>query len=261
MTTLLIVLSALAAGGIWGSFLGVLAVRVPQGLSIATPGSRCDHCLIPLRLSELLPLLSWVRSRGRCRRCGHSILPEIPISEFATSFFFLFVAFYPGTLAERVALLLFFSLALPLTLIDVRHHRLPHLLTFSGIAAGIVFSSITMGGKGLLVSGEGALIGFIPVALVALFYSRGMGMGDAFWLAAIGAFTGPRNLSLVLLAASSTGILAAVGVHYLNPPDKRGALFGKAMPFGPFLSLGGFLALAFPGLVHVINSHILEISL
>ena len=261
MTNLLIGLSALLAGGIWGSFLGVLAVRIPQGLSIATPGSRCDHCFTPLGLSELLPLVSWMRSGGRCRRCHHRILPEIPISEFATSFFFLFVVFYPASIEERVALFLFFSFALPLTLIDVRHHRLPHLLTSSGIATGLAFSTFTMGWKGLLGSGEGALIGFIPVALVALFYSRGMGMGDAFWLAAIGAFTGPRNLSLVLLAASSTGILAALAVHYLKPRGNRGALFGKALPFGPFLSLGGFLALASPGLVHLINSHILEIPL
>ncbi|MDA8150819.1 MAG: prepilin peptidase [Nitrospiraceae bacterium] len=261
MTDLLIGISALVAGGIWGSFLGVLAVRVPQGLSIATPGSRCDHCFSPLTISELIPLISWIRSGGRCRSCAQRILPEIPISEFSTSFFFIFVAFLPASLEERAALVLFFSFALPLTLIDIRHHRLPHILTFSGIATGLFFSFFTMGGKGLLISGEGALIGFIPVAIVALLYSRGMGMGDAFWLAAIGAFTGPMNLSLVLLAASSTGILAAFAAHYINPPGKRGPLFGKALPFGPFLSLGGFLALTFPGLVHVINSHIMEIPL
>jgi leader peptidase (prepilin peptidase)/N-methyltransferase len=261
VTTLLISGLAFVAGGFWGSFLGVLAVRVPQGLSILTPNSRCDHCLAPLAPSELVPIFSWLRSQGRCLRCHHSILPEIPVSEFATALFVLIVVLLPASLSLKMVLLLFFSFALPLTLIDIRHHRLPHFLTLSALLAALAFSYFGRGYDGILLSAEGALIGFIPVALVAFFYSRGIGMGDAFWLAAIGAFTGPLNLSLVLLVASSTGILAALLLHYASASDKRGSLFGKTLPFGPFLSLGGFLALAFPGLTQALNSHILEIPL
>ena len=261
MNSFLLSCLALATGGIWGSFLGVLAVRVPQGLSILTPNSRCDHCGTSLSPSELVPIFSWICSKGRCRNCDRPILPEIPVSEFSTALFFLFVALLPAPPVERAGLLVFFSFALPLTLIDIRHHRLPHVLTLSGALAGLAFSASARGHDGILFSAEGALIGFIPMALVANFYSRGMGMGDAFWLAAIGSFTGPRNLSIVLLVASGTGILAALAIHSLSRPEKRGSLFGKALPFGPFLSLGGILALGFPEIAQIVNSHIMEIPL
>ena len=261
MTTFLIACLAFVSGGIWGSFLGVLAIRIPQGISIISPGSRCDHCTSPLSFFELIPYYSWILSKGHCQRCHQKIPREIPIAEFSTGFFFLTVAIFSVSIQEGLELILFFSFALPLTMIDIRYHRLPHALTMSGAASAVLFSLMTHGIKGLMISISGSLIGFLPIAALATFYKRGIGMGDAFWLGAIGAYTGPERLTLVLLVASLSGILSLLGLHVLTYAEDRQPISDRPIPFGPFLSLGGILALAFPGTIHILNSFIMEIPI
>ncbi len=261
MNTLLFAILAFLTGGIWGSFLGVVAVRIPQGLSLAFPASRCDRCLSPLSPSELIPFFSWIHARGHCRHCHSPILFEIPASELLTGAYFLCIALIPAPLHEKGLLLLFFSFALPLTLIDLRHHRLPHLLTLSGTASAVLLSLLTMGVKGFLLALAGVILGFLPIAILAFFYPKGIGLGDAFWLGAIGAFTGPQRLSIVLMVASLTGIIAMIAVHLASDRENRTSILERPLPFGPFLSLGGILALAFPGLAQMMNSLLMGIRL
>ncbi|MHB8369374.1 MAG: prepilin peptidase [Leptospirales bacterium] len=262
MPTALALGLALLGGGVWGSFLGVLAVRIPGKTSIIHPGSRCDHCGTRLSPRDLVPFLSWILLRGRCRTCHGRILPEVLLSEILTALFMgATVLFAPSVLRGLLAAILF-SFALPLTMIDIRHQRLPHRLTLPCLAAGILASGISRGPHGLIGALLGALLGFLPLALVAIFYPRGLGMGDAIWLAAIGAYTGPEALSLVLFVASSTGIFATLLV-YLYGLYKRSrtgsSLFSLEMPFGPFLSLGALTALLAPGFSRLINQILLEI--
>lgn len=262
MPTALALSLALLGGGVWGSFLGVLAVRIPGKTSIIHPGSRCDHCGTPLSPRDLVPFLSWILLKGRCRTCHERILPEIPLAELLTALFMGATVLFAPSVPRGLLAALFFSFALPLTMIDIRHHRLPHRLTIPCLAAGILAVGIFRGPQGVIDALLGALLGFLPIALVAAFYPRGIGMGDAFWLAAIGAFTGPVALSLVLLVASSTGILATLLVYaygLYNRTRSRTSLFSIAMPFGPFLSLGALTALLAPGLSRLINQVLLEI--
>jgi len=245
----LILLSALA-GGIWGSFLGVLAIRVPLGISFIRPRSRCDQCKNPLKIQDMIPLFSWCILRGKCRTCGFPILPEIPLAEFTMASFTVLVVLMPFSLLQKSALLLYFSFALPLTLIDIRHHRLPHLLTITAIITGLFLSSRNIGGQGLILSAAGAILGFLPVALVSIVYPKGIGMGDAFWLAAIGSFVGPESLPEVLLIASGSGIIFAISLFLFRRSTLKDSIFNTALPFGPFLSLGGLLALLDPASFH-----------
>jgi leader peptidase (prepilin peptidase)/N-methyltransferase len=168
---------------------------------------------------------------------------EIPVSEMAAAIFFGFLAALHLPMLHAAVLLLFFTFALPLTLIDIRFHRLPHLLTFSAIAVGLVISSKYLGGQGFFLSFSGAVLGFFPVAVVATLYKKGIGMGDAFWLAAIGAFAGPDRLPEVLLIASGTGIVATLSFRTFHNSYRDQPIWGLAIPFGPFLSLGGIVAL------------------
>jgi len=237
---------AFTAGSFWGSFLGVVAVRVPEGESILFPGSRCDSCKNPLRIQEMIPIISWILLKGHCKSCHRPIPFEVPLSELATACFSGILLLLKLPFFHTIVLCLFFSFALPLTLIDIRSRRLPHILTLSAIAVGILLSSHSAGEHGLLLSVAGALLGFIPVATVATLYSRGIGMGDAFWLAAIGAFAGPESLPLVLLIASGTGIAAALLLRAFHPSFRNQSLLGLALPFGPFLSVGGLMVLLIP---------------
>ena len=258
MSHLLTIPLAILGGGIWGSFLGVLAIRIPQKISIFWPGSRCDHCGHPLSVSELIPFLSWIYLQGRCRACHHRILMDIPFAEVATALFFLLLLELSPSPLSGMRDLIFFSFALPLTLIDSRYKRLPHILTIPCMASGILLGGMVHGSHGLLEALFGALAGFIPVALIATAYPRGIGMGDAFWLSAIGSFTGPGALTLVLLVASSTGIVATLVVYLTKHRNSGLSLFSLAMPFGPFLSLGGILTLMIPGIAHLFNATLLE---
>ena len=258
MSHLLTIPLAILGGGIWGSFLGVLAVRIPQKISIFWPGSRCDHCGHSLSVAELIPILSWIFLQGRCRICHHRILMDVPFSEVATALFFLLLLVLSPSPLLGVRDLIFFSFALPLTLIDSRYKRLPHALTIPGIVSGILLGGLAHGPHGLVEALFGALAGFIPVALIATFYPRGIGMGDAFWLSAIGSFTGPGALIFVLLVASATGIIATLIVYLMKHRNSDLSLFSLAMPFGPFLSLGGLLTLMIPGISHLFNTTLLE---
>lgn len=243
MDSLSLIFPAIALGGIWGSFLGVLSVRIPEGESVISPPSRCDSCKTPLKFREMIPLVSWILLKGRCQTCQHAMPFEVPVSEMAAAIFFGILASLHLPMLHSVVLLLFFTFALPLTLIDIRFHRLPHLLTISAIAVGLVISSKFLGGQGFFLSFSGAVLGFLPVAIVAILYKKGIGMGDAFWLAAIGAFAGPDSLPEVLLIASGTGIIAALAFRTFHNSFKNQPIWGLAIPFGPFLSLGGIVAL------------------
>ncbi|MGC8528625.1 MAG: prepilin peptidase [Leptospirillia bacterium] len=258
MSHFLTMLLAILGGGIWGSFLGVLAVRIPQKISLFWPGSRCDHCGQSLSASELIPFLSWIFLRGRCRTCHHKILIDIPLAEVATALFCLLLLELSPSPVLGMRYLIFFSFALPLTFIDCRHKRLPHLLTIPCMASGILLGGLTHGSHGLLEALLGALAGFVPVALIASLYPRGIGMGDAFWLSAIGSFTGAGALTFVLLIASATGIVGTLILYLTKHQNSHLSLFSLAVPFGPFLSFGGLLTLMIPGISHLFNTTLLE---
>lgn len=233
-------------GAFWGSFLGVLAVRIPAGESVFMPRSRCDFCKTPLRTGDLIPLLSWAILKGRCRTCTRRFLPEVPVSELLTCLFMILLAETSFPPFQKLSLLVFFTFALPLTLIDIRFRRLPHLLTAGAILGGLTLSPTSFGGPGPAQAVAGAILGFIPAGLVAHFYKKGLGMGDAFWLAAIGAFTGPQSLPAVLLVASGSGIAGGFFLHMFQKSGDGQSFLSTSIPFGPFLSAGGLLALTFP---------------
>ena len=259
MSDLLTIPLAILGGGIWGSFLGVLAIRIPKHTSILFPGSRCDHCGTPLFPRDMVPFLSWLRLRGRCRSCQQQILPEIPLSEVLSALFFLLILWLSPSPLSGLRAVTLFSFALPLTLIDIRYHRLPRLLTMPCIGAGILLGGLSRGSHGLIEALAGSLAGLLPIALIAHFYPRGIGMGDAFWLSAIGSMTGAGALALVLLIASSSGIVATLIVYKIKSRKSDLSLVRMAMPFGPFLALGGLVTLLVPDLSHLFNAALMEI--
>jgi leader peptidase (prepilin peptidase)/N-methyltransferase len=143
---------------------------------------------------------------------------------------------------------LFFSFALPLSIIDSEHRRLPHVLTVLAATTGLLsewaMSRFSMDIETLAFPSAGYLAGFLPLALISLLHPRGLGMGDAFWLGAIGTFVGPLGVleTLLLSTASATGSAVLYWIARKSSGE-IGPLRSIMIPFGPFLSLGGAVTL------------------
>jgi leader peptidase (prepilin peptidase)/N-methyltransferase len=224
-------------GAVFGSFLNVVAYRLPRRESLLRPASRCPGCGTPIRPYDNIPVLSWLLLRGRCRSCSVSISPRYPLVETLTAALCVGAVLAGGgtvKVALHVALIL---LLVPVALIDLEHRIVPNKLT----ALGAVFA---LGlGLGLDPSGEperliAAAAAGGALLLAALAYPGGMGMGDVKLAAVLGLFLG-RDVAPAMLIALIAGVLVG-GVVIA----RKGAAEGRktAVPFGPFLALGATVA-------------------
>jgi leader peptidase (prepilin peptidase)/N-methyltransferase len=223
-----------------GSFLNVCIYRIPQGLSIVTPPSRCGSCGQQLRWYHNIPVVSWLALRGRCGFCGARISARYPAIELLTGVVFALHAFVfaPGPLlAVR---LLFAAVLIVLAFIDIDHRILPDSMTLTGIPLGFLASVFLP--PGWQASLVGILLGGGSLWLIAEAYYRwrkieGMGMGDVKMLAMIGAVLGWRAVVVTLVLASCSGALVGA---VLMTRAKDGMKY--ALPFGTFLSAGALAA-------------------
>jgi leader peptidase (prepilin peptidase) / N-methyltransferase len=222
-----------------GSLLGVLILRLPDGRPVAMARSACDHCGHRLGCRDLIPFVSYVLSRGRCRYCGVAI-GSFPLAiELAA----LAVAVWAVVAVddELWVTCVFGWALLTLAWIDLRTMILPDVLTLPLLALGLAVTGLARPDS-LADHMLAAALGYLSLAAVAWAYRRfrgrdGLGLGDAKLLGAIGAWLGLSFLPLALLLAACAGLVAAGGA----------ALAGKrltaatAIPFGPFLALSGWL--------------------
>jgi leader peptidase (prepilin peptidase) / N-methyltransferase len=240
-------------GAVIGSFLNVVAHRVPRSESLVSPGSRCPECGAPVKPYDNVPVVSWLVLRGRCRNCGTAISPRYPLVELATALAFAAVVAVHGFENDLVLELPFVAALIALAAIDYDHKLLPNKIVYPLAAYGVI-ATILVDRDDLvenLIAGAGAFA-FLLLAVVA--YPRGMGMGDVKLAGAMGLFLG---LSIIpaLLAAFLSG--SVVGVFILAREGAAGRK--KAVPFGVFLALGGIVGvLAGPELIDAYESNFLE---
>src|SRR4051794_2871650 len=232
------VVVAFLSGLLIGSFLNVVAWRLPRGESLAHPPSHCPSCGTPIKPYDNIPVLSWLLLRGRCRSCRSPISARYPLVELATGVLYaLVVAFRDGT-ADVVLGLLLVTFLVPITLIDLDVRRIPNKLTaplaLLGLAAVVVLAPEQVVEH--LVAGAGAFLFFF---LAAFAYPQGMGMGDVKLAGALGLCLG-RAVAPAIFFALISGVLAGLVVI-----PRVGARQGRgtAVPFGPFLAFGAVLAL------------------
>lgn len=247
------ILAAGLLGALIGSFLNVVAHRVPAGESLVSPGSRCPTCGVPVKPYDNVPVVSWLLLRGRCRSCGTRISPRYPLVELATALAFAAVVAVRGVDDGLVLELPFVAALIALAAIDYDHRLLPNRVVYPLAAYGVI-ATLLVDRDDLvenLIAGAGA---FLFLLLAVLAYPRGMGMGDVKLAGAMGLFLG---LSIVpaLLTAFLTGTL--VGIVIVAREGAAGRK--KAVPFGVFLALGGIVGvLAGPELVDLYESSFLE---
>lgn len=222
-----------------GSFLNVCIYRLPLKQSIVSPPSHCPVCNTPIRFYDNIPVLSYIILGGKCRTCRTPISVQYVSVEIfnAIGYIFLFREFGPSP--EFLIYALFFSSLVVLSMIDLYYKILPDIITIPGIILGIALSLFILP-VGIKNSIAGFLIGGGLFYIVAIVSRGGMGGGDIKLIAMIGAFLGWKDVIITIMLASFTG--AVVGVMMM-------IFLGKgrkyAIPFGPFLALGGMISLFF----------------
>lgn len=225
-------------GAVIGSFLSVVAHRVPRGESIVGPRSCCASCGAQIAAYDNVPILSWLLLRGRCRHCEERISARYPLIEIATGLLFaLTTIVLHDDPAQLVLGLVFVATLAAITLTDLELRIIPNkVLLVSAIAgvalvAGLEPSSLPE--RAIATAAAGGLLFAIAFA-----YPRGMGMGDVKLAAVMGLYLG-RSVAPALLIAFAAGSLFGLAMI-----ARYGAAARKqAVPFGPFLALGGVVGL------------------
>jgi leader peptidase (prepilin peptidase)/N-methyltransferase len=225
-------------GAIFGSFLNVVAYRLPRHESIVLPASHCTQCGSPVKPYDNIPVLSFLLLRGHCRSCDAPISVRYPLVEALTGALCAGAVLAHGSAAGIALSIVLILLVVPAALIDLEHRIIPNKITALGavLALGIGLALDPAGEPGRLIAGAGAG-GFLLAA--ALAYPGGMGMGDVKLAGMMGLFLGAAVAPAILIALVSGVLLGALVIA------RKGAQQGRktAIPFGPFLALGALVGI------------------
>ncbi len=247
MPSLALDITIAAMGGLClGSFLNVVAYRLPAGVSLVAPRSACPGCGVAIRPYDNVPVLSWLMLRGQCRSCHSAISPRYPLTEALTGTLFAAVVLARGASRAVWLDLIFVAALVAITRIDLEHRIIPNRITGPLAIAALALTALLEPHQlpERLIAAATAGGAF---ALIVFMYPAGMGMGDAKLVAVMGLVLG-RSVAPAILVALLAGSVVGVGVM-----SRRGVSQGRrtAIPFGPFLALGGVVALfAGPAMVN-----------
>ena len=231
-------------GAVIGSFLNVCIYRIPAGLSVVKPRSRCPHCESLIRWYHNLPIVSWFLLKGKCAYCGAAVSKRYLLVEALNgvlfALFFYRFAFHPVT---PVIWLLVAALVV-ITFVDLDHQIIPDVISLPGIPIGFLCSFLVP-----WVSWQDSLVGIVlgggSLLVIALGYElltkkEGMGFGDVKLLAMLGAFLGWTAIFPIIFIGSLLGTLVGVPLMLIKKADSK-----LAVPFGPFLSAGALIHVYF----------------
>jgi leader peptidase (prepilin peptidase)/N-methyltransferase len=220
-------------GAIVGSFLNVVAYRLPRHESLISPASHCPGCGTPVKPYDNIPILSWLLLRGHCRSCSAPISPRYPLIEAGTAALCAGAVLAHHSAAGIALSVVLILLVVPAAAIDLEHRIIPNRITALGavLALGLGIALDPAGEPERLVAGAAAG-GFLLLA--ALAYPGGMGMGDVKLAAVMGLLLGSAVAPAILIALLSGVLVGAVVIA------RKGAGEGRktAIPFGPFLAFG-----------------------
>ncbi len=230
-------------GLVAGSFLNVCISRIPEEGSVIYPPSRCPKCGTKLAAPDLIPVISYLMLRGRCRHCGEKISVRYPAVEILTALLLVLLFIRWGLSVQFAAYAAFSLLLIVISFIDLEHFMIPDFLMLAGIAAGLAFSVYSGSLAGSLTA---MCIGFLFMYVTAksaeyLLKKEALGDGDIKLLVMFGAFMGVERTILSLAAASVAGAVVSLAAVRL----KRMKM-GDYIPFAPFLALGAAVSILLP---------------
>jgi len=221
-----------------GSFLNVVAHRVPRGESVVSPPSACPACGAPIRARHNVPVVGWLVLRGRCYDCRAPISARYPLVEAGIGLLFALTAIrFADDLRLLPAYLCFAGIGVALALIDLDVRRLPNVIVLPAYPVLALLLAIDADPHALLRAGAGAAALFGFYLVVALVAPGAMGFGDVKLAGVIGAMTGYLSWGALLIGAFLGFLFGAVAGVALMAAGR--AARKTALPFGPFMILGG----------------------
>lgn len=220
-------------GLISGSFLNVVICRLPAGKSVIWPGSFCPVCGEKLKAKDLVPVLSYIWLKGRCRYCGEGISPLYPVVELLTGILFLLVYIEYGLSIYTLSGWLLASFLIPAAFIDLKEGIIPDEVTYTGTAVGLILSFFTIGIKSALLGG---LIFSLFYLLAAVISRGGIGGGDIKLAALIGTFVGLEGILAVFVLSSLAGGIFGLFLLLTGRGNRK-----TEIKFGPFLAVSAYL--------------------
>lgn len=234
-----------AAGGlIVGSFLNVVAYRMPRGESIVTPASHCPGCSTPIKPYDNIPVLGWLVLRGRCRACSGAISARYPLVEMLTCALAVAVVLTKHSARDLVIGLVLVGVLVTVALIDLDERIIPNKITLPAalLAVGIGLAFAPSKVPEQLIAGAAAA-GFFLVFVLA--YPRGMGMGDVKLAGVLGLYLGSAVAVALLVGVAAAAVVGITIMARIGVKAGR----KRAVPFGPFLALGGIVGLLVGSLI------------
>jgi len=239
VTSAFVLLYTFLFGLVCGSFLNVCIYRLPREENIIFPPSHCTSCQARLKVKDLIPALSYLLLKGKCRYCGEKIHWRYPLVELINALGWVWIISVFGLTLQGIAALFVFSVSLVITIIDLEHYLILDSVVVVLFLSGILFHffSEKISLQGRLI---GMLVGFAIPFLLALVSRGGMGGGDIKLCAAMGFWLGfPGIFQAIFLGATLGGIL---GIILLITKVKNRK---DPIPFGPFLMIGFFTIFLF----------------
>ncbi|MCD6288591.1 MAG: prepilin peptidase [Candidatus Hydrogenedentes bacterium] len=244
-------------GTMVGSFLNVCTFRIPRRESIVMPGSRCMNCETPIPWYHNIPIISYLVLRGRCRNCMARFSSRYFFVELGVGILFLATYLRFGLTPALPVYMAVLSTLVVVTIIDMERYIIPGSITTAGIVAGLLTAmcaSISGQDGGLLVTSlresligmvaGGGLLWAVDQCAVHIMKKPGMGGGDVRLLAMLGTFLGWRQVIVIVFLASLSGAIVGIPVVMRRRRSESDQI-SHYIPFGPFLAIGGALAIFF----------------
>lgn len=238
-------------GAVIGSFLNVCIYRIPQEESIVKPPSHCMACSSRLKVLDLIPVLSYLFLRGRCRYCAVKISPRYAFVEVLTAIIFILCFWKYGISIEFVASVFLLSILIAVFFTDLDHKIIPNEYVIIGLSGGTLlflynlFNRVSFYGDRYWYSpllgvavGSGFLILVAITGYLVYRSDEAMGMGDIKIMAPIGLFLGWKLSVVTLLTAVLLGGLVSIVLLLFKVVNRK-----DTVPFGPFIVTGAFVAL------------------
>jgi leader peptidase (prepilin peptidase)/N-methyltransferase len=227
--------AVLAPGLAIGSFLNVVVARLPLGRSLVRPASACPSCETPIAHRDNIPVISYFLLRGRCRTCRAAIPWRYPVVELVTAGLIVasFVAF--GLTADAVVAAFFCTVLVAVSAIDIERFVIPNRIVLPAAAIVLVAQTVLHPSPEWAIAGLGAAAFFFVAALA---YPGGMGMGDVKLALLLGFMLG-RTVPIAIMVALVAALVPSVVLLARHGRAAR----KMRIPFGPFLALGGLVAL------------------
>jgi leader peptidase (prepilin peptidase) / N-methyltransferase len=220
-----------------GSFLNVVAYRLPRGESLVYPGSHCTSCGADVKPYDNVPVLSWLVLRARCRNCAESISARYPLVELLTAVAFVAIVLVRGFDWGLALELPFAAMLIAVAGIDLEHRIVPNKILLPAAVYGLVVGVLVHPAE-MPEMAIAAAAAFTFMLLAALAYPAGMGMGDVKLAGVMGLYLG-LSVAPALLIAFAAGSVVGIAMMAREGAGAR----KKGVPFAPFMALGGLVGL------------------